>query len=128
MPFAAAFGLWLCAQAVAATVNGKPRLPPVQPLHNGINRLSLLAKGPAGMAMLAHRENFNAHSFDVLTLYQPAADGVDGQSRWQIVPVFDAQGEHLTLGVSGGADCLLMDFRLLHLAAGEDARLILAER
>lgn len=126
VPFAAAFGLWLCLHAAGAGAG--PRLPPVQPLHNGLNPLSLLVGAPAGMAVLAHRENFNAHSFDVLTIYQLVAGRPGGPVQWQIVPVMDERGEHLTLSASGGADCLLKDFRLLSPSAAEGARLILAER
>ena len=124
VPFAAAFGLWLCAQAAVAGA----RLPPVQTLQNGVNRVALLAGAPAGMAVLAHRENFNAHGFDVLTLYQPMPSVRGEPASWQIVPAFDAQGEHLTLAASGGADCLLRDFRLLQPVGHSGATLIIAER
>ncbi|MCF8204979.1 MAG: hypothetical protein K9J82_07895 [Methylotenera sp.] len=124
VPFAAALGLWLCAQAAVAGA----RLPPVQPLQNGVNRVALLAGAPAGMAVLAHRENFNAHGFDVLTLYQPMPSVRGEPASWQIVPAFDAQGEHLTLAASGGADCLLRDFRLLQPVGRSGATLIIAER
>lgn len=124
VPFAAALGLWLCAQAAVAGA----RLPPVQPLQNGANRVALLAGAPAGMAVLAHRENFNAHGFDVLTLYQPMPSVRGEPASWQIVPAFDAQGEHLTLAASGGADCLLHDFRLLQPVGRSGATLIIAER
>lgn len=124
VPFAAALGLWLCAQAAVAGA----RLPPVQTLQNGVNRVALLAGAPAGMAVLAHRENFNAHGFDVLTLYQPMPSVRGEPAGWQIVPAFDAQGEHLTLAASGGADCLLRDFRLLQPVGRSGATLIIAER
>lgn len=124
VPFAAAFGLWLCAQAAVAGA----RLPPVQPLQGGVNRVALVAGAPAGMAVLAHRENFNAHGFDVLTIYQPMPSAPGGPASWQIVPAFDARGEHLTLGASGGADCLLRDFRLLQPGGRADATLVVAER
>ena len=124
VPFAAAFGLWLCAQAAVAGA----RLPPVQPLQAGVNRMALLTGAPAGMAVLAHRENFNAHGFDVLTIYQPMPSARGEPASWQIVPAFDAQGEHLTLAASGGADCLLRDFRLLQPVGRSGATLIIAER
>jgi hypothetical protein len=112
----------LCPQVACAATS------PVMPLRNGMNTLSLTLAPMPAMAMLAHRENFNAHSFEVLTLYIQAA-GIEGEPpQWQIVPVFDSASERLTLSASGGADCVLHDFRLLRPAAGQDATLILADR
>lgn len=121
-----AIGLGLLLQAfwpVAAHAADR-----VQPLRPGINHIALQAGSPPGMAVLAHRENFNAHGFDVLTLYAKLPTIADQAPQWQIVPLFDATGEHLELRASGGADCLLHDFRLLRAARGRDATLVLAER
>jgi len=100
----------------------------VQALRPGINRIALQAGAAPGMAMLAHRENFNAHGFEVLTLYAELPVSQGQRPQWQIVPLFDAAGEHLALKAGGGADCLLHDFRLLRPARGRDAELVLAER
>jgi hypothetical protein len=125
-----AIGLGLAAQALwpTATSAGDLRAERVQPLQNGINHVALQAGTPLGMAMLAHRENFNAHSFDVLTLYALSSPLAGEPAQWQLVPLFDAQGEHLDAKRSGGADCLLHDFRLLLPTGGQGAELVLADR
>jgi hypothetical protein len=118
----------LALQLAAASAGEPAAALRVTPLVNGLNTLSLTSAPLPAQAMLAHRENFNAHGFDVLTLYVQAP-AVEGEApQWQLVPVFDAKGEHLTLSASGGADCLLHDFRLLRPSATQDATLILADR
>jgi hypothetical protein len=97
-------------------------------LHNGMNTVTLTAARVPALAMLAHRENFNAHSAEVLTLYLQAPALAGETPLWQIVPVLDDHGERLTLATSGGADCVLHDFRLLRPTAGQDATLVLADR
>lgn len=110
---------------------------PVIPLANGLNTLSLTAAPLPAQAFLAHRDNGNAHGFDVLTLYilAPSSEGVTPE--WQLVPAFDARdgqrrhtpgGEHLTLTTFDGADCRLRDVRLLAATATADAVLIVADR
>jgi len=125
-----AIGLGLAAQALWPTTASADdlRAERVQPLQNGVNRVALQTGTPLGMAMLAHRENFNAHSFDVLTLYAQSSPLAGEPAQWQVVPLFDAQGEHLDVKRSGGADCLLHDFRLLLPTGGQGAELVLADR
>lgn len=97
------------------------------PLHYGSNQLSFGPDTGAGMAVLAYRDNFNAHGFDVLTMYiKPAAASDSGD--WQLVSVFDGSKEALLLTSGGGADCTLHDFRLVRDAAGTPLRLIVARR
>ena len=61
-------------------------------LHNGINTADF--GGGAGKALLvmAHRENFNAHSFEVTTVYITLKSGDD--KVLQIVPVEIAPGKY----------------------------------
>jgi hypothetical protein len=110
---------------------------PVIPLANGLNTLSLTSAALPAQAFLAHRDNANAHGFEVLTLYIQAPSSPGTRPRWQLVPAFDTRdaarggvpgGEHLTLKAHGGADCRLGDFRLLAATARADALLILADR
>jgi len=42
---------------------------PVIPLSNGLNTVLLTAAPMPARAFLAHRDNANAHGFNVLTLY-----------------------------------------------------------
>lgn len=109
----------------------------VMPLSNGPNTLSLTTDPLPAQAFLAHRDNGNAHGFDVLTLYiqAPAREGT--QPQWQLVPAFDERdakrrglprGEYLTLNTVDGADCRLSDFRLFAPTTRADATLVLADR
>lgn len=98
------------------------------PLHYGNNQISFGESGEAGMAMLGHRENFNAHGFDVLTLYLKPRRTENDAADWQLVSVFDGEKEALTLTAGGGADCTLHDFRLVRDGTRGTVRLIVAER
>lgn len=98
---------------------------PVVAIKNGINRFVL--DGKEFMAVRALRENFNAHDFDVVTLYVHDAD------TWKLVPLFgdyaDNKGaEHDLLTVSGGSDCVLHDFRLLPGSATHSPEIVVADR
>jgi hypothetical protein len=95
-----------------------------QQIANGITKIRLTADGAKAMAVKGHRENFNAHSFEVVSFYVL----VDGS--WNLVPLFgkNMEKERYELTISGGADCVLHDFRLLQPAAGKNARLVLADR
>jgi hypothetical protein len=75
--------------------------------------------------VIGHRENFNAHSFDVVTFY--LSNGAPSQGL-DIVGVWDKDEEELTEHASGGADCLLHDFRLLGSDRGVTPMLIVADR
>ncbi len=104
----------------------------LMPVHNGVNTLKL--RGYDAIAMRAWRENFNAHSFDVVTFF--VRDGAAGRAQpWSLVPVFrrsergaNSEQEQLHVTTSGGADCVLHDFRLLLAQGGKPATLILANR
>lgn len=94
-------------------------------LHPGLNNLDRAFGGHPISVVIAHRENFNAHSFDVVTFYlwdRDAAKGLD------IVGLWDKDNEALSLDISGGADCLLHDFRLLWPKKGNTPLLVVAER
>ncbi len=89
---------------------------------NGITKLDLLGDGTPSMTVVGKRENFNAHSFDVISLY------VQVDRRWEIVPFFDAGKEQDQLTSSGGADCLLHDFRFLRHKPHAPLELVVADR
>ncbi|KAF1008283.1 MAG: hypothetical protein GAK28_01264 [Luteibacter sp.] len=122
---------WLAAAlfvtcAAQADSVGAPRVIPV---NNGPNDITLA--GQPAMAMRAWRENFNAHGFDVISFY--VRESSEGKSTWNLVPVFSnspkgGDDEKLTIGVSGGADCTLHDFRLLRSADGKTETLVIAQR
>jgi hypothetical protein len=96
-------------------------------LHYGINRVDFNNDGREDLVLVARRGNFNAHSFDVVTFY--SNDPQNEEGHLGIVPMFDKEEkEELTLEVSGGADCVLHDFRLLKPKRGNQAMLIIAAR
>lgn len=120
-----AIGMFIC---VSATRANELKYFAVVKLGYGINQADFNNDGVDDAIILARRENFNAHSFDVVTLYsQRTPDGAT-LKRWNIVTIFNKNKEQLTLKVSGGADCILYDFRLLKPTTGVHALLILANR
>ena len=94
-------------------------------LHGGLNSLPLAFAGHLMSVVIGHRENFNAHSFDVVTFYLSNGEPSEGLD---IVGVWDKAKEALTEHVSGGADCLLHDIRLLSSERGSAPILIVADR
>jgi hypothetical protein len=97
-------------------------------LSDGVTHADISGDGQKGMIVKARRENFNAHGFDVISFYiqSPLTDG--GTSVWNIVPVFTGNKEMFEVTVSGGADCVLHDFRLVKSEPGNGVRLIIANR
>lgn len=91
-------------------------------LKNGMNRVDFTGDGHADLVVVAHRENFNAHGFEVVSFHVE-----DGDTLLQ-VPLFDGDDERQFATVSGGADCTLHDLRLLPGQAGEPMTLIVADR
>ncbi|HTQ98713.1 MAG TPA: hypothetical protein VMH83_01935 [Candidatus Acidoferrum sp.] len=100
----------------------------VVPLQNGPNEIDFTGDGNADLVVLATRDNYNAHGFDTVAFYAHAAIDKDDTSPWKVVPLFDGDKEKDQVSVSGGADCLLHDFRLLAAKGGKPATLIIAER
>lgn len=91
-------------------------------LKNGVNTVDFVGDGKEGLVIYAHRENFNAHSFEIATLYTKI------DSALNVVPIFDGDKEKFEVMVSGGADCLLSDFRLIPAMKGNPSILIMANR
>ncbi len=97
-------------------------------LKSGINSVDFTGDGALDLVMMAHRENFNAHDFEVASFYV-LVDAEEGHpQQWNIVPVMAKGQEKLEVIVSGGADCVLHDFRLLAGSGATPATLILADR
>jgi hypothetical protein len=90
------------------------------PINNGPNKLRV--QEHELLIFRAWRGNYNAHGFDIVTLYLHDK-GDDGEGTWTLVPVLtrqdDGEKERYEVTVGGGADCLLHDFRLL---TADDAR------
>lgn len=125
--FAAMLLVFLANGALAGT-SGLDGYTPVL-INNGPNTLHVA--GHDVMVFRAWRENYNAHGFDLVTLYIKG-DGASADGVWNLLPVFgdagDALKERYDVTVSGGADCVLNDFRLLRSPDGKSAELILAHR
>jgi hypothetical protein len=83
----------------AADANAAARAP-LRP-GNGVTEFDLLGDGTPAMAVVGRRENFNAHSFDVISFF------VRLENRWDVVPLYDDEKEQDSMTSSGGADCLL---------------------
>jgi hypothetical protein len=107
----------------------------VADLAYGVNLVDFGPIGTRGTVVLGWRENFNAHGFGVATFY---LTGPTGQMRGfqagttlGLVTVWDDvknSKEALTVTTSGGADCVLRDFRLLVSSEHKPALLVLADR
>lgn len=100
----------------------------IQRVDNGITPLSLGGQNLIGVR--SRRENFNAHSFEVVSFY--FRDTSDAKPELNLVPIFGTEkGKHeerYEITVSGGADCLLHDFRLVKGQGKQPARLVVAHR
>ena len=90
---------------------------------NGIHRIDLLGDGTPAMVVVGRRDNGNAHGIDIASLYLRV------HQQWLSVVRFDApDDEHDQLHASGGADCVLQDFRLIRRGAHRSLGLVVAER
>ena len=101
------------------------------PLHNGINKVAFGKGAIEGMVMLAHCENFNAHSFEMATFYLRTAAVESDPKAWQLLP-FEIKTEdgvwENSLQVWGGADCQLHTFRLLRGRKDKAVYVLVADR
>lgn len=99
-------------------------------LNNGFNHVVL--GGHKTTIVVAKRENYNAHSFSMATIYTQGPSDSPDEPAWNVVPVFNVdpkdQYERLYLLKGGGADCLLHDFRIFTSAHAATTWLIRAER
>ncbi|GLQ95152.1 carbapenem self-resistance protein CarG family protein [Dyella acidisoli] len=127
------FPFWLVGASVFAVA--QPALAgqfgdarPV-PLTNGFNHVTL--DGHAATVIVADRENYNAHGFSVATIYMEGPSDRQAGNVLNIVPAFprdSGKPEILQLTTSGGADCVLHDYRLLTSSRSQGAWLVIAER
>jgi hypothetical protein len=98
-------------------------------LQNGVNTVDLDGAGTPAVIVMAQRDNFNAHSYEVTTVYATLKTAGADVSEWKIIPAMPKTGnELLHLVTSGGADCVLHDFRLLTDARHRSAVLVIADR
>lgn len=118
----------LSSASMSASASSLDGYAPVL-INNGPNTLHLA--GHDVLIFRAWRENYNAHGFDVVALYMKG-DRASVDAAWNLLPVFgdfgDALKERYEVTVSGGADCVLNDFRLLRSSDGRSAILIMAHR
>jgi hypothetical protein len=102
----------------------------------GVNAVGFGPAGTQGTVLLGWRENFNAHGFGVGTFYLKAPKGTiptgfQNDDVLGLVTLWnDVKGskEALTVATSGGADCILHDFRLLISTQHKPSLLVLADR
>lgn len=112
--------------AATATATAHAKTPStVVPIENGVTKVSL--DGVDVTVLRAFRENYNAHSFDVVSFYTGSL--VDKKQQLGIVPIFSKDGEEVhEITIGGGADCNLTDFRLVKGTGKRPARLVVAKR
>lgn len=116
-----------CIPVHAATFNGNLL---VVKLKNGFNEVHFYGLDYKTLAVVAHRENYNAHSYDVTTIYvgYTPTDKYEAPGL-QIIPIIEKDGNNkLNLITSGGADCVLDDFRVVNNGKEHETWLILADR
>jgi hypothetical protein len=98
----------------------------------GVNAVDFGPPGTHGTVLLGWRENFNAHGFGVATFYlknpKGAVSGLQRDDMLGLVSVWEGQKEELTVNTSGGADCVLHDFRLPISNQHKPSLLVLADR
>jgi hypothetical protein len=112
---------------VPVAAAGQPAADIVK-IGNGITLVDFTGEGKPDLIMSGHRENYNAHSFEVVSFYIPVTENTSKTLKWNIIPILASGSEKWQLNVSGGADCVLHDFRLLAGHGKDSATLILADR
>jgi hypothetical protein len=117
--------------ALSPTQGGVPAGAKLVVLKNGINRVDPGGDVIEAMVLLAHRDNFNAHSFERSTVLIRTRSAESDPTQWQIVPFENAEsGLHWKndLEISGGADCQLHTFRLLRGSKENATYVLMADR
>lgn len=136
-PFLRALAPALCALALSPCASSAPAIAldgyRVVPIRNGITPFDFgthggkaAARKLPGYIVVSHRENFNAHGFDVISFhaYEPG----EQQKILGLISIFaEGDKEQYNVNVSGGADCVLHDFRLLESTRGKPALLVVAD-
>jgi hypothetical protein len=124
------FAFVSCAILVVGLATDHPMPRKMVKFENGINHVDIVGDGTPSLIVSGHRENFNAHSFEVVSFYIKAE--LRDAEQWLIVPIMNTNGqdfdEKLELNVGGGADCLLHDFRLLVRQGDAPPMLVVAKR
>src|ERR1700749_579836 len=105
MTFRLHLGIILAALCLAGAASADQRnSQKLIKIENGENRVDIVGDGTPGLVISGHRENFNAHSFDVVSFYVQADPG--GKKQWLVVPIMDSKGKKLDekfeLFVGGG--------------------------
>ena len=94
-------------------------------LHPGINaNLNIGVPAHPATVVIGHRENFNAHGFEVASFFIAG----DKPPSLDLMSFWDGDKESLHQITTGGADCLLHDFRLLRSSKGAPAMVAVADR
>lgn len=92
-------------------------------LKSGVNNLDINGDGSGGLVFVAHRENYNAHSYDIYTFCLPKKE--NGHELWEVLTFQSKDGSQLDrLTTEAGADCVLRDIRVLRPEVGPDRRII----
>ena len=122
--------LSLCCAFIEAHAADSSNDLQVIKLKNGFNEVHFDGLDQKALALIAHRENYNAHSYDVTTLYVDYKPTDEHDiSGLQIIPIIENnQKNTLNLMSDGGADCMLDNYRLVWNIKAHETWLILATR
>jgi len=88
-------------------------------INNGPNAIDIEGDDSSGLVFQAHRENYNAHSFEHVTFYhrETSAENPSINSDkpvWSVIPFFSGElKEKDSLETVQGADCRLRDWVVL---------------
>ena len=101
------------------------------PLRNGPNDIDIDGDGLVDVVFVALRDNFNAHSYDLVTFYRR---GNRDEPAWQLVPFdglgLNSQPDGDSFRTHYGADCQLRGIAVVRKAAspGEPVTVVVGER
>lgn len=100
----------------------------VLPLQNGPNTVDLLGDGTRATVFVARKENFNAHGYSSIAFYLHSGYDRSDSAEWQLLPFVDRRADRDVIRTEEGADCTLMDFRVLRVRPHAAVVVIIARR
>ena len=99
-------------------------------LKNGFNEVHFDGLDQKTLVVIAHRDNYNAHSYDLTTMYvdYKPTDKYEPNGL-QIIPVIEKSEDNThNISTDGGADCMLHDYRLVKNTKTHETWLIVGDR
>ncbi|HEX6747637.1 MAG TPA: hypothetical protein VF092_10140 [Longimicrobium sp.] len=97
-------------------------------LRNGPNPLDIVGNGGGGMVFVAWRENYNAHGYAQVAFYARGRSIPEDSVLWQLVPFFGGERGFDVAQTHMGADCVLVDLRVVRPRRGGPVAVVVGER